>query len=158
MHSRQRGALAPILLLCAGFLHALALAGGEPLERVVGRAECLEAVASQEPAVADPCNRPDARFLFRTEQGEELFFLAEDPRPRAFTDPRVRALRLELTGHRRDAATFEIVAIHSLHDGERYHVHYRCDVCDITTTAPGPCWCCGEDFELRQVPVDEGAG
>jgi len=38
-------------------------------------------------------------------------------------------------------------------DGALHHLHYRCDVCNITTYAPGPCWCCGAPFELREGPA-----
>jgi hypothetical protein len=65
----------------------------------------------------------------------------------------VRARELELHGWRRPGGAFELLSIYSIVGGVPHHLHYRCDVCDIDATAPGPCWCCGAPFELREEPA-----
>ncbi len=122
--------------------------GGE-LTRLTGRAVCLEPLAAAAPDLV-PCDEPGARYAFETESGETVTFLEEDPRTGVFRDPRVRSQRLEVEGWLREQGRFELLSVLSIKHGERFHVHYRCDVCDITATAPGPCWCCGKDFELRE--------
>jgi hypothetical protein len=72
-----------------------------------------------------------------------------------FTDERVRKQELELLGrvHPEDDS-FEAIQIYSVKDGVRHEVYYWCDTCHIRSTAPGPCWCCYEPFELKEVPVN----
>jgi hypothetical protein len=50
-----------------------------------------------------------------------------------------------------------ILAVYSMVGGIPHHLHYRCEVCNITATAPGPCWCCGAPFELREERVEPSA-
>jgi hypothetical protein len=125
-----------------------------------GRVTCLEASSSHAAAADsseavdasdDPCDREGARFELRT-PAEAVRFLPEDPRSAIFLDPRVRAREIEVHGWRRPGGV-EILSVYSVRDGGLHQLHYRCDVCNITATAPGPCWCCGAPFELREEPV-----
>jgi hypothetical protein len=117
-----------------------------------GRVVCLDTLP-ESPGVAesDPCNQPGARFELRAASGEAIPFVAGDPRADLFTDPQVRDLDLEVRGWRRVGA-MEVLSVHAVRNGTLHHLHYRCDVCNITTYAPGPCWCCGQPFELREGP------
>lgn len=72
-----------------------------------------------------------------------------------FIDPRVRSQALQIEGWERPGRHLELLAVRSVKNGVLHHIHYRCDICDITATAPGPCWCCGRDFELREEPLTE---
>ena len=116
-----------------------------------GRVTCLDALAATpaDPA-ADPCNQPGARFELRISPSESVRFLAEDAKAQIFTDPRVRERELEVRGWRRPGGAFEVLSVYSIVGGQPHHLHYRCDVCDIDAYAPGPCWCCGQPFELRE--------
>lgn len=98
------------------------------------------------------CEGPEQRFALRTEQGEIYPFLPSDPRAQMFTDRRVRKKQLQVTGLLKDGRV-EIVHVHSVRDGELYDLYYRCEVCDITAYAPGPCWCCWQEFEFRETPA-----
>ncbi len=119
-----------------------------------GRVVCLDALAATpaDPA-ADPCNQPGARFELRTSTGEAVGFLPEDARAGILIDPEVRTRELEVHGWRRPGGALEVLSVYSIVGGVPHHLHYRCDVCNITTSAPGPCWCCGAPFELREEPV-----
>jgi hypothetical protein len=77
----------------------------------------------------------------------------DDARAGVFADPQVREREIEVHGWRRDGGTFEVLSVYSVVGGVLHHLHYRCDVCNITASAPGPCWCCGKPFELREEPV-----
>jgi hypothetical protein len=123
---------------------------------VRGRVVCLDALSAT-PAnpEADPCNQPGARFDLRVSPTEVVHFLAEDPKAEIFTDPQVRARDIEVHGWRRPGDGFEILSVYSIRGGVPHHLHYRCDVCNITASAPGPCWCCGAPFELREEPADD---
>jgi hypothetical protein len=133
------------------------LAAGDSLVTRRGAVRCLDAFATPADRTEDPCNQPGASFELQDESGAVLAFRADDPRAEIFLDPRVRAMQIEVRGWLRPGETIEILSVYSIHGGRRHHLHYRCDVCDITATAPGPCWCCGADFELREEAVDEAS-
>ena len=157
---RIQTAASPFLLL--SLLGALALAAsGLPqtddpdLVALRGRAFCVDAASGLE-STADDCDQPGVSFAFRTEDGRHLEFMEEDPKAKMFIDPRVRRQPLQIEGWLREGERFELLSIYSIKDGALYHIHYRCDVCNITATAPGPCWCCGQEFDFREEPVKEG--
>ena len=117
-----------------------------------GRVVCLDApTASTATPESGSCDRPGARFELHALEGETVPFVAGDPKADIFTDPQVRERELEVRGWRR-AGGLEILSVYAVKDGVLRHLHYRCDVCNITTYAPGPCWCCGQPFELREGP------
>ena len=87
-----------------------------------------------------------------------MTFLEEDPRAEMFIDPRIREQPLMIEGWLRQGGRIELLEVFSIKDDVLHHIHYRCDICDITATAPGPCWCCGQDFELRESPVEAHDG
>jgi hypothetical protein len=128
----------------------------EPSSEVVairGRIVCLDALAPSTAAPgSDPCNQPGARFEIHGVEHETVPFVAGDPKTDIFTDPQVRERQIEVRGWRRSDG-FEILSVYAVQDGALHHLHYRCDVCNITTYAPGPCWCCGQPFELREGPA-----
>jgi hypothetical protein len=169
---RRRRVLAAFAVLLSGwwclvFLGPAPLAAAdppsvEPAGEVValrGRVVCLDALAATpaDPAI-DPCSQPGARFELRTSGGEAVRFLSGDARAEIFTDPQVRERDLEVHGWKRPDDTFEVLSVYSIVGGVLRHLHYRCDVCNITASAPGPCWCCGKPFELREEPVATGTG
>ena len=117
--------------------------------QLAGRAECL----LQEDELQSPdaaCNQPGAPYVFRTDDGRLFYLIEGDPKSEVFLDPRIRRQPILLEGWSRSQQKFEIFMVYTLIDGQPHHVHYRCDVCDIDATAPGPCWCCGQEFDLRQ--------
>ncbi|MEE2775721.1 MAG: hypothetical protein VYE73_03030 [Acidobacteriota bacterium] len=141
------------LLTCILSTPVSAAAEGQPVE-LTGRVRCLEAEASAADPADHPCNAIGARFMFDTADGRQVSLLDDDPKAGAFLDPVVRSRALLLRGWERGIDGFEILSVFSVLDGRKHHVHYRCDVCDITASGPGPCWCCGADFERREVAVD----
>jgi hypothetical protein len=45
---------------------------------------------------------------------------------------------------------FELVKAQFIRGGKTYDFHYFCEVCNITTHAPGICLCCREPTEYRE--------
>ena len=153
-------ALALLLLVSPRLIRGQeeAVDDGSELLRLRGRAFCLDPATNLESHSAE-CDQPGARFAFRALDDRLFFFLEEDPRSEMFIDPRVRSQALQIEGWERPEGQFELLAVHSIKNGVLHHIHYRCEICDITATAPGPCWCCGQDFELREEPLtDEPSG
>jgi hypothetical protein len=158
MSERERAlgvAITIAALLVAPLVAAAADSEGDPpLVTLRGRVVCSGDARGEDAPAEDPCERPDAHYGLWVSPSETVHFLADDPRAAIFTDAAVRERELEVSGWRRPNDGFEILSVHSIIDGKAHHLHYRCDVCNITATAPGPCWCCGAPFELREVPVD----
>ena len=72
--------------------------------------------------------------------------LAEDERlryrPVALTAVRVAGTRL-----------LRVVRVQTVKDRKRFDVDYWCEVCQISLAHPGPCYCCGQEVELRERPT-----
>ena len=94
--------------------------------------------------------KDDPRFGLKTADGKLYLFLPEDAKTKIFTDPRIRERELQVKAWLRSKNRLEIIDVYSVRDGEVHDLSYRCDLCNITTDAPGPCWCCQQEFELRE--------
>ena len=95
-------------------------------------------------------------FLFKT-TGEKTHPLVRTITSESlFVDPHMRELDLEVTGriHAKDGS-LEVIQIRSIHNGVLHDAFYWCETCRIRSTAPGPCWCCFQPFEFREVPIKE---
>jgi hypothetical protein len=70
-----------------------------------------------------------------------------------FLDSRLRDRPVRLTAI---AGTRGLQVVHVqtiTHDGI-CDVDYFCDICRISLTEPGPCYCCGEETKLRERPPE----
>lgn len=63
---------------------------------------------------------------------------------------RTREFRLTLRKDETSSPWFELVNSQLIRDGKVYDFHYFCDVCNITTHAPGICLCCRQETEYRE--------
>lgn len=115
---------------------------------VRGKVVCLD--GSGQPLSS--CEDVPQQFGLLSAEGQLYPFLPQDQRAQIFTDPQVRERELQISGLLREGG-LEIVHLHSLRDGKLYDMYYRCEVCDITAYAPGPCWCCRREFEFRETPA-----
>jgi len=61
-----------------------------------------------------------------------------------------REFRLALRKVETALPWFELVKSQFVRGGKVYDFHYFCDVCNITTHAPGICLCCREETEYRE--------
>ncbi len=143
----------PILLALAACLLPVAGAAAQELEVWDGRVVCAEAPAGDGAARCDDPETSPGFVLIEDRTGRRLPFAPADPKAGLFADPRVRSLALRVVGSRRGGDPIEIVHVYSREDGHLHDVYFRCDVCNITASAPGPCWCCRQPFELRHPPA-----
>ena len=69
-----------------------------------------------------------------------------------FAEKRLQTREFKLTLRKDDASSpwFELVKSQLIRDGKVYDFHYFCDVCNITTHAPGICLCCRQETEYRE--------
>jgi hypothetical protein len=61
-----------------------------------------------------------------------------------------RDFRLTLRKEEASSPWFELVTAQFIRGGNVYDFHYFCEVCNITTHAPGICLCCREETEYRE--------
>jgi hypothetical protein len=61
-----------------------------------------------------------------------------------------REFRLTLRKAEPPSPWFELVKAQFIRGGKTYDFHYFCEVCNITTHAPGICLCCREPTEYRE--------
>ena len=131
-----------------GVLLVLVIAGGSATEEVWLRGEmiCLDEMGQE--AVCSS----QTRYALRDAKSGLHRFEANDPMLPMFADARVRAMDLEIHAWIRDEK-IEIVKVYSHREGRKFHVHYFCEVCNITSYSNDICWCCQQPVELRETPV-----
>lgn len=67
------------------------------------------------------------------------------------TEKRLQTKAFQLTLRRENPSPFyEIVKSQLVRGGKVYDFFYFCEVCNITTYAPGPCMCCQAETEYRE--------
>ncbi len=119
---------------------------------VRGKIVCLDERGEVHRSQQD-CNQLQLGFGLGTDEGRFYKFLPADPRSEIFSDSRIRTQELEISGWLVGGNRLQIVEIHSVRDEQLNEVYYRCDVCNIKSYAPGPCWCCGQKFQLVEEPI-----
>lgn len=128
-----------------------AVQGSREEIRIRGRIVCLSASG---PAVPErDCSPSPGDFALRTQGGKLYRFRASDAKTEMFLDTRVRERELEVVVWLEPPDQVEIIKVYSVRDGKLHDVYYYCEVCLITAYGGGPCWCCQEEFEFREVPL-----
>lgn len=69
-----------------------------------------------------------------------------------FAEKRLQTREFRLTLRKDEASSpwFELVKSQLIRGGKVYDFHYFCDVCNITTHAPGICLCCRQETEYQE--------
>lgn len=78
--------------------------------------------------------------------------LVEDDGARMFAwDDRLRGRPVRLTAV--PGAALRVIFVQTVKDGDVYDVDYWCEICQISMTFPGTCYCCGDPNVLRERPA-----
>ncbi len=130
---------------------AAGIKGESPAQgvEVQGKVICIDEVRDE-----IPCTDESMNFGFSALGGKRYFFMPDDVRAEMFRDHRVRERELVIKGWVRPQSQIEITKVWSVKDGQRFDIHYFCSVCNIKAPVGGLCWCCQQDFELREQPID----
>ena len=69
-----------------------------------------------------------------------------------FVEKRLQTQDFRLTLRKDETSSpwFELVKSQFIRGGKVYDFHYFCDVCNITTHAPGICLCCRQETEYQE--------
>src|SRR5438093_520199 len=63
---------------------------------------------------------------------------------------------LQISGYWKEKdKRFQVTEMFTVHDGKLYNITYWCDVCNVGASKPGPCICCLQPVDLREIPVEE---
>lgn len=116
---------------------------------IQGRIACVDEARRE-----TPCSEESTLFALATLDGKRYFFMPEDVRAGIFRDPRIRERELVVRGRLRPRDQIEITKVWSVHNGQRFDIYYFCSVCNIKAHVGGLCWCCQQDFELREEPLN----
>ncbi|MGH9341848.1 MAG: hypothetical protein ACRD1R_20240 [Acidobacteriota bacterium] len=144
--------LAVAVSLLMGAVRAAPAQSNETREIILqGQVLCMDAAGKHHAS----CPEHPARYGLRTLQGDFYLFKSADTRTVMFTDPRVRRRTLQITAWMDGSRELEIIKIQSVHEDAVFDLYYRCEVCNITTHTPGPCWCCQQEFEFRETPAKQ---
>lgn len=138
-----------VLIIGGLLLGSGALASESRDVLIQGRILCLD-----ENGEATGCTDSSRDFALETADGELFFFSRSDQKTKMFWDSRVRERELRVKVWVHENNRVEIIKVYSLVGGELFDIHYFCAVCNITAYGGGPCWCCQDDFELRETPVN----
>ena len=92
-------------------------------------------------------------YVFKTDLGQLLPLFKSITSRALFVDNRLQERYLEVTGELREDRSIEVFQIRSIIGGQLHDVHYWCDTCAIRANSPGPCWCCYQPFEFREIPM-----
>lgn len=100
------------------------------------------------------CEDAPTRLALKADAGRLLPLAAGDLADTLLQEKRLRTRQFRLTLRSLDGGnTFQIVKTQLIRAGKVYDFHYFCEICNITTYAPGPCMCCRAPTEYREAPA-----
>jgi hypothetical protein len=128
-------------------------AAGSPLSSenitVQGALVCLDSSSKE-----ITCKAEDEALGLKTEAGQ-IFALEKHDNVRALhVEKRLKTREFRLTLRKKeDSTVYELVKAQFIRNGQLHDFYYFCEVCNITTHAPGPCMCCRQEPEYREQAV-----
>jgi hypothetical protein len=135
-------------MICVWFVLSSVYALQSPREiSVRGRIVCVD-----ENRARTECTNESTSFALEAVEGGRFYFSSQDSKTGMFKDPRVRARDLEVKAWVVSENELEIIKVYSVKDGQLHDLFYYCSVCSIRAFTGGPCWCCQQEFEFREVP------
>lgn len=141
------------MLLWSPAARVVAADGGREIT-VSGRVACLDIEGKRLPPEQD-CDKEAPRYELLTAEKQRFRFAADDQLATMFAESRVRRMELQIKGLLHDKDRIELVKIQARRGGRLYDIFYYCGICEITAYAAGPCFCCTNPFEFREVPTRE---
>lgn len=127
---------------------------GQGTELIVrGRILCVDSESRE-----SECSEDSRDFVFQAVDGRRFVLSSEDEMTRMFQDPRVRERQLQLRLWVGESGQVAVTRVYAVRDGELWDIYYFCSVCNIRSASGGPCWCCQEEFEFVERPLESSDG
>ena len=103
-----------------------------------------------------PCGVKNAAFGLKTAEGQRYPLLNQENVQALFVEKRLGTREFRLTLKKEPNSPFyNLVKSQLVRNGKLYDFHYFCEVCTITTYAPGLCMCCRQETEYLESPAKE---
>lgn len=116
---------------------------------ISGQLVCLDADLRE-----TSCEGIATRFALKAAAGPVYPFASGQAANTLFQEKRLKTREFRLTMRSLNGGkTFQIVKTQLIRSGKVYNFHYFCEICNITTYAPGPCMCCRTPTEYREASV-----
>ena len=129
--------------------HSQAATSGDNNLVVSGRLVCLGPDLQE-----TSCEGAGTRLALRAAAGQRYPLAAGEAANTLLQEKRLKTREFRLTLRTLDGGkTFHIVKSQLIRAGTVYDFHYFCEICNITTYAPGPCMCCRAPTEYREAPA-----
>lgn len=120
-----------------------------------GKLVCLTEELQRHQVTPD-CNTRGHVYALKTAAGKLHPILPTEGAAALWLDERFRKLDLQIVGRSFAETEFiEVIKLQNWHDGKLYEPEYYCIVCNISVYKPGPCECCQDPVEYREVLVTE---
>jgi hypothetical protein len=103
---------------------------------------------------ADCANRGHV-YALKSKENKINPILPTDSAAAIILDEKIRSRDLQITARVfPDSAFIEVIRLQSLRNDQLHNLFYFCQVCNIRTHKPGPCDCCQEPVEFREIAAD----
>lgn len=149
---RQFVAAAPLVFSAVTTGHAQSEAARDASLR--GRIVCLTEELQRQYQVQPDCDTRGHVYALKTAEGKLYPILPTDSAAAVWLDQRFRERELQITGRLFAQTSYvEVINIQAWRDGKLHDLDYYCIVCNISVHKPGPCVCCQDPVEFRELPA-----
>ena len=120
-----------------------------------GRVICLtEEYKTLYQVSADCANRGHV-YALKSKDNKINPILPTDSAAAIILDEKIRSRELQITARVfPESAFIEVIRLQSVRNDRLHNLFYFCQVCNIRTHKPGPCDCCQEPVEFREIAAD----
>lgn len=99
---------------------------------------------------------PDKTVALRTGDKEIRLTSKDEYLTAILADERLLGKQMQAAGNwEQKDRRLEAVQLSTLREGKLHRISYYCEICNIWASKPGPCVCCLQPVELREVPLEE---
>jgi hypothetical protein len=96
-----------------------------------------------------------ASLVIKCEDGKVYSLIKDDGSRKFFLDKRLLRRPMQLTAVKLPGSQLLLVKrVQSVVNGKLHDVDYWCETCQLSYSEPGICKCCGQETELRELPVE----
>ena len=123
-----------------------------------GRIICITEEYKRLYNVAADCANRGHVYALKSKDNKTNPILPTDSAAAIILDEKIRSRDLQITARVfPESAFIEVIKLQSFRSDRLHNLFYFCQVCNIRTHKPGPCDCCQDPVEFREVAVDEDA-
>ncbi len=121
-----------------------------------GRIICLTEEYKRLYNVTADCANRGHVYALKSKDNKINPILPTDSAAAIILDEKIRSRDLQITARVFPESSFvEVIRLQSFRNDRLHNLFYFCQVCNIRTHKPGPCDCCQDPVEFREVAADE---